>query len=92
MAGLTDDTDRLVGLIALFSLGFFLATQETRMDGSIWRNVRCQRCGAVPIDKGKATANCPVCKSSELGERAPDYMKLTDSDRRWLRSLMIGAA
>jgi RNA polymerase subunit RPABC4/transcription elongation factor Spt4 len=89
---MTDDSDRLVGIIALLGLGFFIATQETRMSDSIWRNVRCQRCGAVPIDKGKATVNCPVCKSSDLGERAPDYMQLTDSDRRLLRSLGIGAA
>jgi hypothetical protein len=87
--------DRFIGFCALLSLGlvFSLTTLEfTRMDGSIWRNVRCQRCGAVPIDKGRATVNCPVCKSSDLGERAPDYMQLTESDRRWLHSIKIGAA
>jgi phage FluMu protein Com len=86
--------DRFIGFCALLSLGlvFSLTTLETRMDGSIWRNVRCQRCGAVPIDKGKATVNCPVCKSSELGERAPDYKELTDSDRRFLRGIRIAAA
>jgi hypothetical protein len=86
------DADRLVGFAAIVALGFWLSTLETRMDGSIWRNVRCQRCGAVPIDKGRATVNCPVCKSSDLGERAPDYMQLTESDRRWLHSIKIGAA
>jgi RNA polymerase subunit RPABC4/transcription elongation factor Spt4 len=87
-----NDADRLVGIIALLGLGLFIATQEKRMSDSIWRNVRCQRCGALPIDKGKATVNCPVCKSSDLGERAPDYMQLTESDRRWLHSIKIGAA
>jgi phage FluMu protein Com len=88
----SDDTDRLIGFAAIVAIGFWLATQERRMDGSIWRNVRCQRCGALPIDKGKATTNCPVCKSSELGEHAPDYQELTDSDRRFLRSVRIAAA
>jgi RNA polymerase subunit RPABC4/transcription elongation factor Spt4 len=87
--------DRFIGFCALLSLGlvFSLTTLEfTRMSDSIWRNVRCQRCGALPIDKGKATVNCPVCKSSELGEKPPDYQIPTDSDRRFLRGIGIKAA
>jgi RNA polymerase subunit RPABC4/transcription elongation factor Spt4 len=61
------------------------------MGENIWRAIRCQRCGALPIDKGKATVNCPVCKSSELGEHAPDYLTLTDSDQRFLRSIRVAA-
>jgi hypothetical protein len=89
---MTDDTDRLIGLVALFGLGLWIATAwEARMDGSLWKNVRCQRCGALPIDEAKrtATANCPKCLGSEFGEHAPDYTAFTDRDRRFLRSLKI---
>jgi Zn finger protein HypA/HybF involved in hydrogenase expression len=61
------------------------------MFGHIWRNVRCQRCGALPIDNGKPTVNCPKCHGSAFGEKAPDYQVLTEADRRFLQSIRIAA-
>lgn len=90
---MNDDTERLFGFAIILGIGFWLSTLEARMDGSIWKLVRCQRCGALPIDEQKrVTVNCPVCKHQELGERAPDYAVLTEVDRRFLRSIRIATA
>jgi DNA-directed RNA polymerase subunit RPC12/RpoP len=88
---MNEDADRLIGLMALVVLGLFLHTWETQMaDDSLWRKVRCQRCGALPIDtQGKATVACPVCFHTELGQHAPDYATPTAADKRWLASLKI---
>lgn len=85
-----DDTERLFGLAIILGIGFWLSTLEARMDGSIWKRVWCQRCGALPIDdQKKVTVNCPMCKHHEFGERAPDYAVLTEVDRGFLRSIRI---
>lgn len=91
VAAVSDNVDRLFGLALILGIGFWISTLEARMDGSIWRQVRCQRCGALPIANGKATTNCPICKHQELGAHAPDYAVLTASDRGFLRSLRIDA-
>jgi DNA-directed RNA polymerase subunit RPC12/RpoP len=86
-----EDTDRLIGLAMLVALAICLRVQVMANDDpSIWRKVRCQRCGALPIDtKGKPTAACPVCFHTELGQHAPDYTTPTAADKRWLASLKI---
>jgi phage FluMu protein Com len=61
------------------------------MFGNIWKNVRCQRCGALPIDNGKPTVKCPKCHGIEFGDKAPDYQVLTAADRRFLQSIRIAA-
>jgi phage FluMu protein Com len=87
-----DDADRLICLAMILGIGLWLSTLEARMGENIWRAIRCQRCGALPIDdKGKPTTNCPVCKHGELGERAPDYTTFTAYDRRWLMAQKIVA-
>jgi phage FluMu protein Com len=91
---MNDDADRLIGLAMILGIGLWFSTREARMGGdSIWQKVRCQRCGALPIDaKGKATVNCPVCKCSDLGQSAPDYATFTAYDRQWLLSQRIAVA
>ncbi len=86
-----EEADAVFAGLILVGLWFFVWPQGEHMgDDSIWKQVRCQRCGALPIENEKALDYCPVCYSVTFGPFAPDYSKLTPHDVRFLEMISRG--